>query len=425
MSQSTLWCAGLAELDQAVAGLIRSDARGEAAALNLIASASYCPPATLEAETSSLIDRNITGRPGARSVGGCEAFDAIETLAQQRACALFGAETANVSALSATVANLAVFRAFLQSGDTMLAFNVEAGGHGSHGGPGSAAGSDYRVVGFGTRDGDGRLDYDAAMRLARSVRPKLIVAGQTTYPREIDFGRLAEVADEIGAILVADIAHVAGLVVAGLHQNPTQVCEVVTSSTHKTLCGPRTGGLILSRARSAGAIERALYPGLQGPAGAHIIAARAVLFGLVGRPEFAGLMRRVVANATAFAEALKARGLELYTGGTDTHMVVVDLRGQGNFAEIAARLNRVGLWCNPVGLPKRGSGPSGGLRFGTTALTLRGMDCSVMAQIAGLVVEAVAPATNDDRLARQVSELASEYPLPCFPSFGGTGRPHN
>lgn len=413
MSHAGPWRARLDQADPALAELVRRDAEGEAAALNLIASASYCPRATLEAETSSLIDRNITGQAGARSVGGCDAFDAIERLARQRACALFGAETADVSALSATVANLAVFRAFLRPGDVMLAFDVAAGGHGSHGGRGSAAEADYRVVGFGTRETDGLLDYDAAAALARSARPKLIVAGQTAYPRQIDFARLAGIADEVGAVLIGDIAHVAGLVVAGLHENPTPVCEAVTSSTHKTLCGPRTGGLILARARSAPAIGRALYPGLQGPAGAHIIAARAALFGLVGGAAFRALMHRVVANARIFADTLQQRGLRLYTGGTDTHMVVVDLRGSGAFREVADRLNRIGLWCNPVGLPARDGAAGGGLRFGSTAMTLRGMDAAAMTRVAGLVAQAVSSGTDQGRLLRDVSELASAYPVPA------------
>jgi glycine hydroxymethyltransferase len=313
-------------VDSGLSRLIGQEERRQNETVNLIASESYCPRATLEAEASILVSKNATGYPGRRAVAGCEIMDDIERLAQQRALALFGGEHANVQALSSTIANIAVLRGLLKQGACILALDEVAGGHHSHGAEYHLSGQDYRLTRFGLDETAGTIDLDELRRTASRLRPAMIIAGSTACPRAIDFAGLAAVARDVGALLVADIAHVAGLVAAGLHDNPTACADVVTTSTHKTLCGPRTGGLILSRAAYAEKIDRALFPGLQGAPGAHIIAARAALFAWASRPEFRALMQAVLDNARVLADGLREAGCRLYLGGTDTHMIVIDLR---------------------------------------------------------------------------------------------------
>jgi glycine hydroxymethyltransferase len=412
-----LFDAGLTQADPAIDRLIAQEAARNGATINLIASESYCPRATLQAEASILVTKNATGYPQSRAVGGCEYVNAIEQLAQARACTLFQAEHANVQALSSTIGNIAVLRGVLRPDDTILSMGESAGGHHSHGAKYHVSGADYRVVNFGADEGRGGIDLDAVRDQAREVRPRIIIAGSTAYPRAIDFRGLRAVADEVDALLFADLAHVAGLVVAGLHDNPVRYADVATTSTHKTLCGPRTGGVILCRSALAEQIDAALFPGMQGAPGAHIIAARAVLFERVARPEFASLMRAVVRNARALAEALAEAGLRLFLGGTDTHMVVIDLRDRaigGRAAE--QRLEAHGLVCNAVGLPPRtGDAGRAGVRLGTTAMTSRGLDEAGFRRVGRLIGELLAgdETLPNEHARAEIAALAARCPIPA------------
>lgn len=327
--------------------------------------------ATIAAEASELVNKNASGYPPRISFGGGQIIDRIESLAVD--CAkTFGAEHANVQALSSTIANVAVLRALLRPGERILAFDAAAGGHGSHGHRSHLSGQDYAIRRFGVEPESGRVDYDEVRRLAREFQPRIIVTGSSSYPRALDFAALATIARETGAMMFADIAHVVGLVIAGLHQNPVPLSDVVTTSTHKTFCGPRTGGLILCRAIHAAAIDTAVSPTIQAAPGAHIIAARAVLFELSARPAFATLMRRVVSNAAALASGLMAAGADLYAGGTDTHMVVVDLRrSRWTEGALTECLEAHAMLANTTRLPRRQDAASRlGLRLGTTPMSI-------------------------------------------------------
>lgn len=413
-----LFAGDLAAIDPELAALIDRQRTQNENTVNLVASETYCPRATIEAEASILINKNASGYPPRRSFGGGEIMDRIESLAIDRARRLFGAEHANIQALSSTVANVAVLRGLLRPGDRILSFDAAAGGHGSHGGGGHISGQDYAVRGFGVDEATGRLDLDAARREARAFRPRIIIAGSSSYPWAIDFDAIAEIAAEVGALTFADIAHVAGLIVAGLHANPTPRYDVVTTSTHKTLCGPRTGGLILCRAAHGAAIDAALMPGLQAAPGAHIIAARAVLFDMVGRPEFAALMRRVVENARALAEGVVEGGGRLYCGGTDTHMVVIDLRGSPWAGpDVNDRLLRLGIVANTTGLPADPARVGRlGLRLGSTPMTIRGADAATHRELGRHVARVLAAgpgAAEDTRLGAEIAELARRFPVPA------------
>ena len=414
---STLFTEALAQADCEMSELVSSEAARNAATVNLIASEIYCPRATIDAEASMLVNKNASGYPGRRDVAGCEVVDRIERLACARARRLFGADHANVQSTASTLANVAVLRALLEPGDRILSLGGAAGGHHSHGDAHHVSGQDYEVEQFGVDEAAGGIDIDAVRARLRAFAPKIVIAGSTAYPRAIDFAALAEAAHEAGTLFFADVAHVAGLVVAGLHDNPASSSDVVTTSTHKTLCGPRTGGLVLCRAALAEAIDNAIYPGLKGAPGAHIIAGRAVLFELIGRPAFRSLMQAVVDNARAFAEALRDRGLALYLRGTDTHMIVVDLGNDGRRTQaISERLAAHGLLVNPCVLPARREGERRrGLRLGTTAMTIRGMDAGSFTEVADLLerlVPAPPDAPLDDAAAERVAELAMAHPIP-------------
>lgn len=412
--------------DPQLARLLADEEARQAGTVNLIASESYAFRAALEAEASLLVDKNASGYPGRREVAGCEVVDAVERLAVERAKRVFGAEHANVQALSSTVANVAVLRALLPPRGRILALDSLAGGHHSHGARHHVSGQDYEVVTFGLDETSGGLDLAAAREAAEWFEPHLVVAGSTAYPRAIDFRGLGRIAGSVGAMLFADVAHVAGLVVAGLHENPTPYADVVTTSTHKTLCGPRTGGLVLSKARHAAAIDAALFPGIQGAPGAHIIAGRAVLLDLVAREPFRELMRAVVANARALAGALAGHGLALYAGGTDTHMVVVDLRGGPIDGEAAERaLEAHGIVSNRVALPARArDGGRAGLRLGTVAMTIRGMDARAFETVAEAVAALLRrrPGSPVDlALGRRMAALARAHPMPAGMTARGSG----
>lgn len=412
-----LFSAPLALADTRIAGLLQSQRDQNSNTVNLVASESYCPRATLEAEASALINKNSSGYPPRRSLGGSDILDQVELLAIERAKRLFGAEHANVQALSSTIANIAVVRALVPRGGRILSFDRVAGGHSSHGGRSHISGQDHEVRSFGVVEDTDAVDYAAAADVARTFRPHMVIAGSSAYPGIIDFARLREIADSAGALLFADIAHVSGLVVAGLHPDPVPICDVVTTSTHKTLCGPRTGGLVLCKAVHGKAIDAALMPGLQAAAGGHIIAARAVLFDLVGRPEFRSLMTAVAENARALAAALVCGGLELFGGGTETHMVVVDLRArEADHGEINERLFRHGIVANTVGLPPLVGRPSRlGLRLGSTAMTIRGASARDIEEIGAALVAVLAqpPQNPPNRAVRErMMALAARLPIP-------------
>ena len=410
-SWRTLFTGRLAALDPETEALIAAQRAQNAATVNLVASETYAPLATLEAEASVMVDKNATGYPPRRGFGGGAVMDAIETLACGRAKALFGAEHANIQALSSTIANVAVLRGLLRRGDRILAFDPSAGGHGSHGAAKHLSGQEFDVRFFGVQD-DGAVDYAAASSLAMSFRPRMIIAGSSAYPLALDFRRLSDLARETGALMFADIAHVAGLIVAGLHDNPVPYCDVATTSTHKTLCGPRTGGLILCRAQHAAAIDAALAPGLQAAPGGHIIAARAVLFGLVARPEFLTLMRSVVDGAAALAAGLREGGAALYAGGTATHMVVADLRGtswQG--AALNEALFAAGVVANTTTLPTR-AGSALGLRLGATPMAIRGVGVEAFRALGATLGRFLVQGGDDGALAAQAASLAAAYPVP-------------
>jgi glycine hydroxymethyltransferase len=395
-----------------VAALIEAQRRQNRETVNLVASESYAPRATIVAEASELVNKNATGYPPRISFGGGRTIDEIEALAINRAKALFGAEHANVQALSSTIANVAVLRALLRPGDRILAFSAAAGGHGSHGHRTHISGQDYAVLHFGVEPVSGRVDYDEVRRLARESQPNIIIAGASSYPRALDFAALAGIAQEAGAMLFADIAHVVGLVIAGLHQNPVPLSDVVTTSTHKTFCGPRTGGLILSRQTHASTIDVAVSPGIQAAPGAHIIAARAALFELTARPAFTALMHRVASNAAALAAGLVEAGADLYAGGTDTHMIVVDLR-RTHWTEGALMecLEEHAVLANATHLPRHQDAASRlGLRLGTTAMTIRGMDEESFHSLGRELGEILG---GDSRVARgRIKEWARDFPLP-------------
>ncbi len=358
--------------------------------IELIASENLVSPAVLAAMGSVLTNKYAEGYPGHRYYGGCEYVDEAETLAIERVCKLFGAQHANVQPHCGASANLAVYFAFLQPGDTVLGMNLSHGGHLTHGSPVNISGKFFRFLSYGVGD-DGYLDYDALRATALSEKPKLIVAGASNYSRVIDFERIAAVAKEIGAIFMVDMAHIAGLVAAGVHPSPIPHADVVTSTTHKTLRGPR-GGLILCKAQHAKAIDKAIFPGTQGGPLEHIIAAKAVAFGEALRPEFAAYQRRIVENAKALAGALLGEGLALVSGGTDNHLMTVDLRGTGvTGKELEARLDAVRITCNKNTVPGDPESPfvTSGVRIGTPAVTTRGFGEAEMRVIAKCIASAV------------------------------------
>lgn len=401
--------------DPVLTALVREEAHRQTASVNLIASESYAFRATVDAEASVFVNKNATGYPGRRDVAGCDVFDQVERLAVERACRLFGAEHANVQALASTIANIAVLRALLPKGGRILSFDENAGGHHSHGARYHVSGQDYEVDHFGIDEATGRLDLDGAQRLAERTTPDVVIAGPTAYPRAFDFRGLSAIARKAGVPLVADIAHVAGLVAAGLHDNPCAYAEVVTTSTHKTLCGPRTGGVVLARRAYAEAIDSALFPGLQGAPGAHIIAGRAVLFDLVAREPFRALMRAVLSNAHALARSLAGEGIRLYAGGTDTHMVVADLRRTHTDGLAVERtLGAHGVMANRVTLPTL-DGAATGLRLGSVAMTIRGADETAFRTIGSAIAAVLrrAPGESPDPgVRRTMLEVASAHPLP-------------
>lgn len=404
----------VAGADPEVAGAMDAELSRQRRNLELIASENLVSPAVMAAMGSALTNKYAEGYPGKRYYGGCECVDIVERIAISRACELFGAEHANVQPHSGAQANLAVYFALLKPGDTVLGMSLAEGGHLTHGSPVNLSGSYYNFVSYGVDSVTHRIDYDKLAAQADEVKPKLIVAGASAYPRAIDFKRLSEIAKSVGALFMVDMAHIAGLVAAGQHESPVPYADVVTTTTHKTLRGPR-GGMILCREELAKAIDKAIFPGTQGGPLMHIIAAKAVCFGEALKPEFKEYGRQVIANAQALAEGLMKRGLKLISGGTDNHLMLVDLRGTGvTGKELENRLDEVYITANKNTIPDEPLSPfvTSGLRLGTPAVTSRGLKEADMDTIAECVSLAVTDFDNQAAAIRaKVSALLENYPL--------------
>jgi glycine hydroxymethyltransferase len=386
--------------------------------LEMIASENFTSPAVMQAVGSVLTNKYAEGYPGRRYYGGCEFVDKVEDLARDRLKSLFGAEHVNVQPHSGSQANAAVYLTALKTGDTVLAFDLAHGGHLTHGMKLNASGIFYNFVHYGVRREDQRLDFDQVAKLAREYKPKLIVAGASAYPREIPHGTFAEIAREVGAKLMVDMAHYAGLVAAGLHDNPVPVADFVTSTTHKTLRGPR-GGIAMCRGVDAKDLDRSVFPGLQGGPLMHVIAGKAVAFVEALRPDFKVYGQRVIDNAKTLAAALASGGVRLVSGGTDNHLMLVDVTPLGIGGKIAEEtLDRCGITCNKNMIPydeRKPMDPSG-IRLGTPALTTRGMGTDEMQRIAAWILRALK--CHDDHAALEtirgeVADLAEQFPVPA------------
>jgi glycine hydroxymethyltransferase len=403
-------------VDPEVSHWIREEERRQNRNLELIASENWVSRAVREAQGSVLTNKYAEGYPGRRYYGGCEFVDKVEQLAIDRAKALFGAEHANVQPHSGSQANMAVYLTALQAGDTILGMNLSHGGHLTHGHPLSFSGREYKVVAYGVRREDERIDFDELAALAREHRPKMIVAGASAYARVLDFEKFGAVADEVGAVLMADIAHVAGLVLAGLHPSPVPHAPFVTTTTHKTLRGPR-GGLVLCRADRAKDLDRNVFPGVQGGPLEHVIASKAVALAEAATPEFHDYQRRIVENAKALAKGLIDRGFRLVSGGTDNHLMLLDVGARGLSGKQAEKaLDAVGLTVNKNTIPFDPRPPlvASGIRIGTPAVTTRGMGAREMDAIADAIAQTLeAPEDEGVREAvrRRVRELCEGFPL--------------
>jgi len=406
----------LEQVDPEVADLIRREMLRQEEGLELIASENFVSRAVMAAAGSVLTNKYAEGYPGRRYYGGCEVVDGVETLAIQRARLLFGAEAVNVQPHSGSQANMAAYMALMSPGDTLLSLDLNSGGHLTHGMSLNFSGKLYRVVHYGLDPKTERIDMAQVRRLGLEARPKVLVVGASAYSRTLDFPAFREVADACGAALVVDMAHIAGLVAAGEHPSPVPLAEVVTSTTHKTLRGPR-GGLVLCREAHAKAINSSVFPGIQGGPLMHVIAAKAVAFQEALQPDFKLYQRQIVKNAAALAEALARAGCRLVSGGTDNHLMLVDLRPKhltGKAAEAA--LDKAGITVNKNMIPFDPEKPmvTSGIRVGTPAVTTRGMGEKEMAQVGALLGEALDSASDDAALARvrgKVRELAHSFPL--------------
>ena len=382
--------------------------------IELIASENFVSPAVLAAMGSHLTNKYAEGYPAKRYYGGCECVDIVENLARDRACQLFGAEHANVQPHSGAQANLAVYFGLLETGDTILGMNLSHGGHLTHGSPVNMSGKNYNFVAYGVREGDETIDYDALKNQALEVKPKMIVAGASAYPRAIDFKAFREIADECGALLMVDMAHIAGLVAAGEHMSPVPYADIVTTTTHKTLRGPR-GGMILCREQYAKAIDKAIFPGTQGGPLMHVIAAKAVCFKEAAGEGFKAYQHQIVLNARALAAALTAKGIRLVSGGTDNHMMLINLTGTGRTGkELEGLLVRANVTVNKNTVPFETLSPfvTSGIRVGTPAVTSRGMKEPEMEKIAGFI-ELLTGKGEDaiPEVKAQVLELCEKFPL--------------
>jgi glycine hydroxymethyltransferase len=406
----------LAQADPEVASLIRQETERQANGLELIASENFVSEAVLEAAGSPLTNKYAEGLPGKRYYGGCEVVDKVEQLAIDRAKALFGAEHANVQPHAGSQANMATYFALIRPGDRILSLSLAQGGHLTHGSPVNFSGKLFEIHHYGLDPKTEQIDFPAARKLALEVKPRMVLCGASAYPRTIDFVKLREIAEEASAVMVCDIAHIAGLVAVGLHPSPVPLADAVTSTTHKTLRGPRSG-LILCKQQHAKAVDSNVFPGIQGGPLEHIIAAKAVAFGEALRPEFKDYQQRILDNAQALAQGLLEGGVRLVAGGTDTHLMLCDLRSKKLTGKVAeAALQRAHITTNKNMIPGDPEKPfvTSGLRLGTPALTTRGMGPSQMRTIAKLIVR-VLEAPDDEKVAAsvggEVTELSQEFPL--------------
>ena len=404
----------IAQTDPEVAAAMKQELVRQQQHLELIASENFVSPAVMAAAGSHLTNKYAEGYPGKRYYGGCKYVDIVEELARQRACELFGAEHANVQPHSGAQANMAVFFAVLQPGDTVMGMNLAHGGHLSHGSPVNMSGAYFKIVPYGVDPETERIDYDEVMRLAKAHKPKMIIAGASAYSREIDFAKFRAVCDEVGALLMVDMAHIAGLIAAGLHQSPVPYADFVTTTTHKTLRGPR-GGLILCKEQYAAAIDKAVFPGIQGGPLEHIVAAKAVCFKEALSDAFKAYQTQVVKNAAALAEGLRAEELKMVSGGTDNHLILLDLRGMGLSGKaLENRMGKANMTANKNAVPFDPEKPylTSGLRMGSPAVTTRGLREADMRQIASFVGTLIHEGTGAiDKVKEQVLAMCAQYPL--------------
>ncbi len=411
--------AGLADVDPEIAELIGRELERQRGQIELIASENFTWPSILEAVSSVPTNKYAEGYPGKRYYGGCEVVDEIETLAIERAKELFGAEHANVQPHAGAQTNMAVYSAVLEPGDTILSLRLDHGGHLTHGLKVNFSGRLYTIAHYGVSRETSVVDYDEVLALAKEHAPRLIVCGGSAYPRTVETNRFREIADEVGAMLLCDMAHFAGLVAAGLHPNPVPDCDFVTSTTHKTLSGPRSG-FVLCREQYAQALDRAVFPGMQGGPMEHVIAAKATCFRIAGTPAFREYQAQVRVNADALADELQRGGLDVLTGGTDTHLLQLDLRGtewtgkdaEERLAEVRITVNR-----NTVPFDERPPTVASGVRMGTPACTMRGFDEDDFREVGSIVVDALKPAPDIAGLVARGAALCERRPL--YPGFRG------
>ena len=408
------------QVDPEIAQAVQQELQRQQDGLELIASENFVSPAVLEAAGTVLTNKYAEGYPGRRYYGGCEFVDVAERLAIDRARQLFGAEHANVQPHSGAQANMAVYLAVLKPGDTILGMNLAHGGHLTHGHPLNFSGKYFHIVPYGVRQSDERIDYDEVERLAHEHKPRMIVVGASAYPRRIDFPRIRQVATDVGALVMTDMAHIAGLVAAGLHPSPVPHSDFVTTTTHKTLRGPR-GGLVLCRAEFAKELDRAVFPGVQGGPLMHIVAAKAVCLLEALTPAFRSYQQQIVSNAARLAAALSAAGFRLVSGGTDNHLMLVDVFSKGITGKMAeAALGRAGITVNKNAIPFDQQPPmvASGIRVGTPAVTTRGMREDAMDEIGSLMARVLA-APEEEAIAvevrKDVEALCRQYPL--YPSL--------
>lgn len=406
----------LRQADPQVAAAIGEELGRQRHKIELIASENFVSPAVMEAMGTVLTNKYAEGYPGHRYYGGCEFVDKVEELARERACELFGAEHANVQPHCGANANLAAFFAFVQPGDTVMGMNLSEGGHLSHGSPVNISGKYFHIVPYGVDPETERIDYDKLEKTAEECRPKMIIGGASAYPRIIDFERMAAIAHKVGAVLMIDMAHIAGLVAAGLHPSPIPYADVVTTTTHKTFRGPR-GGMILCPEKYAKQIDKAVFPGTQGGPLMHIIAAKAVALGEALKPEFKAYQKQIIKNAAALADELNQQGLRLVSGGTDNHLVLVDTRSKDLTGKDAEHmLDAIGITCNKNTIPNDPASPfvTSGIRLGAPAATTRGFleeDFREVAKIIGLVLSNPGKEEAQKEAAARVAALCEKHPL--------------
>jgi glycine hydroxymethyltransferase len=414
-----LTTAGLEQVDPEIAQLLTRETERQRNQIELIASENFTWPSIMEAIGSTPTNKYAEGYPGKRYYGGCEIIDEIEQLAIDRAKELFGAEHANVQAHAGAQANMAVYMAALQPGDTILSLELSHGGHLTHGLKVNFSGRLYTIVHYGVSRATNVVDYDEVLHRARDAKPRLIICGGSAYPRMVDTARFREIADDVGALLLCDMAHFAGLVAAGLHPNPVEHADFVTSTTHKTLAGPRSG-FILCRAEHAQAVDRAVFPGIQGGPLAHTIAAKAACFRIAATPAFRDYQRQIRANADTLSETLVDGGLDVLTGGTDTHLLQLDLRGTdwtGKAAEERLHEVKVTVNRNTVPFDERPPTVASGVRIGTPAATMRGFDEEDFREVGRIIVGALAEDAELDGLGSRAEALCAKRPL--YPGFRG------